>query len=148
MIFSWPTSLPLFSPYNFLTVRWRCDVLSSNKHHEFCFCFRVLISPLPCCLYWYLPVTSFGSLDILSDDDLLISSWYWGKCRRRATKMIKGQRDCLRGKMRRTRCCYLLVEWSKKTIETTCKHLRAVMIVRDGKKKNGDRERQENILCV
>lgn len=37
---------------------------------------------------------------------------------------------------------YVLVEWSKKTVETTYKHLRAEMMTRDGE------EDQRNVPCV
>lgn len=149
MVSSWPAALPLFPPYNFLVARWKCVVLSSDKIHEFCFCLRAPISPPPHCVQWCLRVTSFGYWDTLSDDDLLICSSYWRECRRKAAKMIKGQRDGLRGKMRRPRCCYLLVKWSKRTMEAICKHLREWWEQGMWRRKmNGDRKRQEDVLRV
>lgn len=51
--------------------------------------------------------------------------------------------------MRKTRCCYLLVERSKKTMETTYKRLRAERLAREGRSKmNGRGGRREYILRV
>ena len=88
----WPPPDPLHAAWSFPTA-------SSELGWEAGW--RVYIVPLPqgtvssphSCLHRCLWITSFGSLETWSDADLLIYSWYWRECRRKATKMMKSLRD-------------------------------------------------------
>lgn len=70
-----------------------------------------------------------------------------GNAEEEQPKWLRAKGICLRGKMRRTRCCYLLVEWSKKTMETSHKHLRSVMMVRGWEKERWTVIEEDRRMC-
>lgn len=130
----WPAPL-------FFKTMWGCHALNLNHSHELCCHLQVhymLALVLTNHILWY-----FEYMRMMICRFVFGTGW---SVEDEQPKWWRARETHIRGKTRRIRW-YLLVEWFKKTMETTYEHLRAKMVVRDGQ-TSSFRGRWENVLCL